>query len=161
MGTPPAEPPSWPGVPGVRRLGFETPAEVLSAGGLAAGPLESGLSGPGPHGCLPTGDRSALGRGPGGSDGHTSPWLIFGSDTGLASNSRRPARLPLSGQGVPSRVGGDGPRGQSCSETGVGMLGLDPCPEILRLCLAVCQAPPGNLEIQCPGSCCDLSPPGF
>lgn len=124
-GTPPAEPPSWPGVSGVRRLGFQTPAEVLSPESL-----ESGLSGPGPHGCLPTGDRSALGRGPSDSDGHTSPWLIFDSDTGLPSNSRQPARLPLSGQGVPSRVGGDGPRaellGNGSRDAGAGPMPRDP-----------------------------------
>lgn len=68
----------------------------------------SGFSRPNPHGCLPPGGRPALGRGISDSDMDTSAWLIFGSGTGLASNSQQPTELPLSGQGILAREGGGG-----------------------------------------------------
>ena len=49
-------------------------------------------------GLAPTGDRSSLGQG----SRDASTWLIFGSETGLASSCWRPAKWLLSGQGVPS-----------------------------------------------------------
>lgn len=88
-------------------FGIGNPTKVVST---PLGPRAgwSGFSRPNPHGCLPPGGRPALGRGISDSDMDTSAWLIFGSGTGLASNSQQPTELPLSGQGILAREGGGG-----------------------------------------------------
>lgn len=105
--TPPTEPPSWPAVPSARCLGSGSPAEGALCQHWPPRPAGVGFLGPTPIGCLPTGDRSALGRGSGDSDRDTGAWLIFGSETGLAPALGGQQSRCCLGKGVPS-CGGRG-----------------------------------------------------
>lgn len=84
-------------------LGLETAKVMSSRPGLGLAGV--GFPGLTSGGCLPPGGRPALGSS---SDIDTSVWLTIGSGTGLASSSQRPAKLPLSRQGIPAREGGSG-----------------------------------------------------